>query len=489
MSELNLESLQSERIQLAGKVAAFRDELATADDATRQEKAADFEAVVDRLKNCEAQFRLAQKLDESEKLIKNLSNQPARPVASGAATINRNTGQVYDAGELESRSNEEALTSSDYNKAFQAFIAARGKMDRVKSRHHRDMLETYGKGGENLPENELFIPNVGFYNKTTTLGSSSNGSNLVAPDFRFDVITQRTVTPVAMKICNVITTNVSTVTFPRNISDGNADSGRLGVGFNANYSSGSTTSLPVKGEQPNGTLYDTGPFDPLTITARTGTLSTDVSADMWADVPGFSAYLQKESQKLFAARMDASIFSPTTISGDAEAILGNSNVIANGRYISGANATLGNATATGSDSIYNNLLNVFYSFRESYGSNLAWVYNRATHGKLMGIKDSTGQPILTSFMPGTFSNSSPATLFGSPVYFAEYMQASGSTGAKSILVGDFNEYYLLMRQGFTVVIDDISQQYKNNIRVNFKYRFGGAVRDWRAFAYLAEAAT
>lgn len=482
MSELNVESLQSERIQLAGQVDALRNEIAIADDATRLEKAADFESLVNKLENCDKQFRLAQKLDESERLIKNLSNQPARPVPTQSAVISRNSGHVYDGGELASLSDQEALTSRDYNKAFEAFIASKGRLERVKSRNHRDMLENYGKGGErNLPENEIFLPNVGFYNKTATLGSTANGSTWVAPDFRFDPITQRTVAPVAMQICNVITTNVSTVTFPRNISDGNADSGRLGVGFGANYTSG---PLPIKGEQPSGTLYDTGPFDTLTINAKTGTLSTDVSADMWMDVPGFSGYLQNQVQRLFAARVDAAVFSPTQISGDAESIIGNANV---GYIASGTSAALGNATVTGTDSIYDNLAQLFYYFRASYGSNIAWVYNRATHGKLARIKDTTGNPILTQFTPGTFGNSINQALFGSPVYFAEYMQASGSANARSILVGDFNEYYLLMRQGFTVVIDDLSQQYKNNIRVNFKYRFGGAVRDYRAFVSLKEA--
>ena len=493
MSDLNTATLESDRLALAAKVDAFRNELATATDEIRTEKAADFSALVDQLQNVDEKFRLAQKAEQAEKLVKSLSNQPNRPQPVStytpsnykAATIDPRTGRVVDAGDLESRTNEEALTSHEYSKAFQALLAAKGKMDRVKSANHRNMLEEYGKGGENLAENEVFMPGVGFYNKATTLGTTANGSNWVAPDFRFDPITQRTITPVAMRLCNVITTNVSTVTFPRNITDGNADSGRLGLGFNANFSN--STAVPIRGEQPAGNLYDTGPFDQLTITARTGTMPTDVSADLWADVPGFASYLQNQVQKMFAARMDSYIFSPTQISNDAEAILANSNVF---RLASGANGTLGNATATAATgSIYDNLNDLFYSFRDQYGSNLAWVYNRSTHGKIQKVKDSTGQPILTSFAPGTFSNTPVNTMFGAPIYFAEYMQASGSTGAKSILVGDFNEYYLLMRQGFTVVIDDLSQQFKNNIRVNFKYRFGGAVRDWRAFAYLAESAT
>ena len=72
------------------------------------------------------------------------------------------------------------------------------------------------------------------------------------------------------------------------------------------------------------------------------------------------------------------------------------------------------------------------------------------------------------------------------MYFNEFMPASGTSTPKSIIVGDFNEYILLLRQGFTVSIDDMSMAYANRIRVTVKYRFGGAVRDPNAFQIVHE---
>ena len=136
---------------------------------------------------------------------------------------------------------------------------------------------------------------------------------------------------------------------------------------------------------------------------------------------------------------------------------------------------------------HNNLADLFFSFKESYASNLSWVMNRATHGKLYKVKDSQGIPLLSSFQQGTFSNSPSYQMFGVPVNYVEYMPASGVAAARSILIGDFQEYYLLVRQGFTVIIDDMSKQGDNLIRLNYKYRIGGAVRDASAFASIKEA--
>ena len=461
-------SIAEDRIALASSVIALRDEILAAPDDVRAEKAADLQAANDKLEACDKEYYLVKALENANTMIESLSNKPARPQPTyKAATIDRQTGHVYDGGDLASLSDAEAVSSRDYSKAFEGLLEARGNVDRVKSRNHRDMLERYGKGGDrNLGWNEFFIP----FSKAMTLGASTNGSNLVAPDFRFDVITQRSVTPKAMQLCRVITTNVSSVTFPKNI-DTNTDSGLVGtIG---------TNNRPVKGESPTATAIDTGPFSQLTVTAQTGTMVQDVSADFFQDVPGFSSYLQQESSKLFANRIDKEVFSPTTISSSCEAILANTGI---GTQLSSASASLGANDAT----IYNNLADLFFSFKESYSSNLSWVMNRSTHGKLYKVKDSQGIPLLSNFQQSTMSNAPSYQMFGSPVNYVEYMPASGAANARSILVGDFQEYYLLMRQGFTVIIDDLSKQGDNLIRVNYKYRIGGAVRDARAFAALKE---
>lgn len=462
-------SIAEDRIALASSVIALRDEILAAPDDVRAEKSADLQAANDRLEACDKEYYLVKALENANTMIESLSAKPQRPQASyKAATIDRHSGQVIDGGDLASLTDAEAVSSRDYNKAFEGLLEARGNVDRVKSRNHRDMLERYGKGGDrNLGWNEFFIP----FSKAMTLGTSTNGSNAVAPDFRFDMITQRSVTPKAFQLCRVISTNVSSVTFPKN-NDANTDGDRVGtIG---------TNNRPTKGESPTATTADTGAFTQLTVTAKTGTMVQDISADFFADAPGMSNYLQQESAKLFANRIDKEVFSATALSESCEAILANANI---GSKATGTSASLGVDNAT----IYDNLADLFFLFKESYSSNLSWVMNRATHGRLYKVKDTQGIPLLSGFQQGTFSNGPSYQMFGAPVSYVEYMPATGVAAARSILVGDFQEYYLLVRQGFTVIIDDMSKQGDNLIRLNYKYRIGGAVRDAKAFAAIKES--
>jgi len=279
----------------------------------------------------------------------------------------------------------------------------------------------------------------------------------------------RTACSAAMRA--VISTNVTSVTFPKN-TDTNTDSDRVGtIG---------TDNRPTKGESPTATTADTGPLTQLTVTAKTGTMVQDISADFFQDAPGMSNYLQMESAKLFANRIDKEIFSATALSNSCEAILANAGI---GTKATGTSASLGATDAT----IYNNLTDLFFLFKESYSSNLSWVMNRATHGALYKVKDSQGIPLLSGFQQSTFANGPSYQMFGVPVQYVEYMPATSVANARSILVGDFQEYYLLVRQGFTVIIDDLSKQGENLIRINYKYRIGGAVRDAKAFASIKEA--
>lgn len=462
-------SIAEDRIALASNVIALRDEILAAPDDVRAEKSADLQAANDRLEACDKEYYLVKAVENANAMIESLSAKPQRPQPTyKAATIDRHTGQVIDGGDLASLSDVEAVSSRDYNKAFEGLLEARGNVDRVKSRNHRDMLERYGKGGDkNLGWNEFFIP----FSKALTLASSTNGSNAVAPDFRFDMITQRSVTPKAFQLCRVISTNVTSVTFPRN-DDAATDSGRVGtIG---------TDNRPTKHESPTATTADTGPFTQLTVTAKTGTMVQDISADFFQDAPGMSNYLQMESAKLFANRIDKEVFSATALTNSCEAILANANI---NTKATGTSASLGSTDAT----IYNNLTDLFFIFKESYSSNLSWVMNRATHGALYKVKDSQGVPLLSGFQQGTFANGPSYQMFGVPVSYVEYMPATGAANARSILVGDFQEYYLLVRQGFTVIIDDLSKQGDNLIRLNYKYRIGGAVRDPKAFASIKEA--
>jgi HK97 family phage major capsid protein len=456
------EELAAERLELAANVQKMRDELVSASDEVRSEKAAEFESAVAKLESLDRETQLAFALENAEAMVKKLSQQPARqsPVLvqkSGFVTHNPATGQSVSYG-VSFDDPAEARASYEYHKAFQAFVKVRGKIDRVVSLNHRDMLERYGKGDNGMADGEFYMP----FRKDMTIAATTNGSNAIAPDFRFDVITPRTYVPVMSRICRVISTNVTKVTFPRN-SDTNNDT-RYGTSFR-----------PHAGETPNTTLSnkDTGPFTQLVIDVNTGTMFTDVSADFLQDALGTSAYLQSEASKAFAATVDDEVINATN--SMAGSILACTSI---GVTKTGANNTLSAPK----------MVDAYHAFRSQYATNLAWVMARGTHGKLINLLDANNRSLFLPSYEGGLVPGASAQILGTPVYFNEFMPTSGTSTPKSIIVGDFNEYLLLLRQGFTVMFDDISLQYANRIRVTCKYRFGGAVRDPRAFNIVHELA-
>lgn len=468
MSETAIRSaaeIAEDRLKLASQVQSLRDELLAASDDVRAEKSVDLESAVDQFEKADREYRMAAALENANKTIEALSKQPQRPVAksydpSKVARVDKATGQLIDAGDLGEVDGRDALASADYHKAFNALAAGRFRIENVSSRYHRDMLERYGKGGDSrLPANEFFMP----FTKDMTLASSTNGSNVVAPDFRFDIITPRTVTPVMTRLANVISTNVTSVTFPKN-NDANADT-RYG-----------TTFRPTKGESPNGSTNkkDTGPFGQLVIPVNTGTMFADVSEDLFQDAPGLSSYLQSEAAKAFAAVVDDECVNGLTASTQAEGII--------------SNASVGiTKTGTANTLVPAKIVDAFYAFRSQYSNNLAWLMARGTHGKLVNLLDSTNRSLFMPDYNGGYVQGPNAQLLGQPVYFNEFVPASGASSPKSMIVGNFQEYLLLIRQGFTIKVDDMSQAYLNRTRIVMKYRFGGAVRDPKAFQIVHEA--
>jgi predicted phage gp36 major capsid-like protein len=406
--------LAAERLELAANVQKMRDELISAPDEVRHEKAAEFESMVSKLENIDRETQMATALENAEAMVKKLSQQPARqsPVSvqnTGFVTVNPHTGQTQSYGaHFEDAS--EARSSYEYRKAFDAFCGARGHIDRIKSASHRDMLERYGKSDvEPMGDNEVFVP----FRKDMILGSTNNGA---------------------------------------------------------------TSFRPYAGETPNTTTskIDTGPFTQLVLTVKTGTMYTDVSADFLADAPGMSSYIQTEASKAFAAAVDDEVINAT--SSMAESILACGSI---GVTKTGVNNTL----------VATKITEAFYSFYAQYGVNLAWVMARGTHGKLVNLLDANNRSLYLPSYDAGYVPGASAQVLGAPVYFNEFMPASSVSGLKKpIIVGDWNEYYLLMRQGFTIMIDDQSLQYANRIRVTSKYRFTGGVRDPKAFNIVHESA-
>lgn len=457
--------LAAERLDLAAKVQNLRDELISSSDEVRIEKAAEFEGLVAKLEAVDRETQLVSALENADAMVKRLSQQPARPSPvsvqkTGFVSVNPATGEARSYG-THFEDPSEARMSNDYRKAFEALCGAQGKIDRIQSANHRDILERYGKSEhERFSDGEYYVP----FQKDMTLASTTNGSNAVAPDFRFDVITPRTVTPVMSRVCRVISTGVTAVTFPKNADTNTAP--QYGTSFR-----------PYAGETPaNSTVNykDTGPFDQLVLTVKTGTQYTDLSTDFLADAPGMSAYVQNEAAKAFAAAVDDEVINAT--SSMAESILACGSIAITK---TGVNNTL----------VATKVVDAYYSFYEQYGSNLAWVMRRSTHGKLVNLLDANNRSLFLPSYEQGYVPGARASVFGSPAYFNEFMPVSSVSGLKkTIIVGDWNEYYLLMRQGFTILFDDISRQFANRIRVTCRYRFTGGVRDPKAFNIVHESA-
>lgn len=457
--------IAEERLELAAKVQTLRNETLAAEGEDRIAKGEQLSEAVERLEVVDREYTLAASLENAEKMVKKLSQQPVRvtPTSySGTVNYSSKAGAIVDGfgnvgfGESD---NDPARQSYEYQKAFEELLRARGDLSRVRSAEAKDVLERYGKG-DGFQADEFYIP----FRKDMTLGTTTNGSNAVPPDFRMDIITQRTITPVMSRLVRQVPTTRTSVIYPRN-SDASATD-QVGTGY-----------ASTKGETPNVTLSnkDTGPFTQLEIDINTGTMWTAVSLDFFDDVPGAQAYIVMEGMKALAAAYDNETVNGVTASGQCEGILSCTSV---GITKTGVNNTL----------VPTKLVDAWYSFRSQYAVRIAAIMARPTHGKLINLLDANNRSLFASFENGLMIDGRP-TVLSTPVYYNEFCPESSNTGLKKpIIVGDFDEYILAMRQGISVTVDTQSGARYNLAYITWRYRFGGAVRDPRAFRIVHESA-
>lgn len=90
------------------------------------------------------------------------------------------------------------------------------------------------------------------------------------------------------------------------------------------------------------------------------------------------------------------------------------------------------------------LLDLYYSLFSPYRKKAVWVVNDSTIKAIRKLKDNNGQYL---WQPGLIANA-PDTILGRPVKTSAFMP-SIAAGAKSILYGDFNYYWIADRQGRT----------------------------------------
>jgi HK97 family phage major capsid protein len=456
----------------ASAVQDLRNELIATEDAEQRfAKAEELQKAVSELETLDRECQMAAALENAEAMVKKLSQQPNRPapvqsssLATGAfVKANRSNLAVTESYGLggDDVDAEYVRQTADYQRGFRAFLKARGKVDSIKDPALRDVIEKYGIdgiGGDGGAE--VFIP----FRKDMTLGTTTNGSFAAPYDLRPDIITQRTITPVMSRLVQNISTVTSPVRYPRNLDSANTP--QVGTGYAA-----------TKGELPNTTASEknTGPIDQLTIDINTGTAWTDVSLDLLEDVPFMEGYLVREGTKAFAAAYDNETINGLTASSQCLGVLSCTSV---GITKTGTNNTL---TAP-------KVVEAYYSFRSQYSTRLAWVMARPTMGRLVNLLDANNRPLfLPSFEAGVTMGQN-GMILSTPVYFNEYVPTSATSLPKSIIVGDWEEYILATRAGISVSIDTTSLRYANKARITWRYRFGGAPRDFRAFQILHESA-
>ena len=90
------------------------------------------------------------------------------------------------------------------------------------------------------------------------------------------------------------------------------------------------------------------------------------------------------------------------------------------------------------------LLDLYHSLLSPYRKKAVWVVNDSTIKAIRKLKDNNGQYL---WQPGLIANA-PDTILGRPVKTSAFMP-SIAAGAKSIIFGDFNYYWIADRQGRT----------------------------------------
>ena len=113
-----------------------------------------------------------------------------------------------------------------------------------------------------------------------------------------------------------------------------------------------------------------------------------------------------------------------------------------GVVVRAAAVNLGAGTAAGfgadAATTYRNVLKVVYGVDRAYRNNAKFMMNDAILANLAGITDTTGRPIwVTSMQAGE-----PDRLMGYPVVVNNDMTATFANNARTVLFGDFSNYYV-----------------------------------------------
>jgi len=124
-------------------------------------------------------------------------------------------------------------------------------------------------------------------------------------------------------------------------------------------------------------------------------------------------------------------------------------------------AELGITTAVNNAITFDEIIDLYYSLREPYRNNSAWLLNDSTVKVIRKLKDSTGQYL---WQPSVQAGQ-PDTILNRPVKTSVFMPTIATT-AKVIAFGDFSNYWIADRQGRA--FQRLNELYAVNGQIGFK---------------------
>ena len=257
------------------------------------------------------------------------------------------------------------------------------------------------------------------------IGTDSEGGYLIPDEFERTLLAALNDANVMRSLANVITTSFGDKVIPVVASRG--------------------TASWVAEEAPATESDDA--FGQITLGAHKLVTMIKVSEELLNDsVFNLESYIAKE----FARRIG---------SAEEEAfIVGNGT----GKPTGIVNmAELGVTTAVNNAITFDEIIDLYYSLREPYRNNSAWLLNDSTVKVIRKLKDSTGNYLWQpSVQAGT-----PDTILNRPVKTSVFMPTIATT-TKVIAFGDFSHYWVADRQGRA--FQRLNELYAVNGQVGFK---------------------
>ena len=142
--------------------------------------------------------------------------------------------------------------------------------------------------------------------------------------------------------------------------------------------------------------------------------------------------------------------------------------------LAGATGAVTGATGMSGAPNTDNLIDLYYSVISPYRASrsCAWLMSDTTVGKVRKLKDTAGSYIWQpSMVLGT-----PDTIMGKPVFTDPYV-ATAATGAKSVIFGDFSQYFIRLAGGVRFERSDEYSFDKDLVTFRALLRADGAMVD------------